>query len=126
MDRVKIGLVGFGTVGESFYRLAHATTRRSSPAGWASPSRCPGSASATPHARGRSGPGTRVVQGWQEIVDDPDVPIVVELAGGVDNPLPLIREALTREKHVITANKALLSVARPGAVRPRRRATAWS
>jgi homoserine dehydrogenase len=37
------------------------------------------------------------------------VPIIVELAGGADAPLPLIREALARGKHVITANKALLS-----------------
>ena len=55
-------------------------------------------------------PGTRVVAGWKEILDDPTVPIVVELVGGIDAPLALISEALSRGKHVITANKALLSV----------------
>ena len=58
----------------------------------------------------RGARGTKVVSGWREILDDPTIPIVVELAGGVEDPLPLIREALTRKKHVITANKALLSV----------------
>ena len=53
--------------------------------------------------------GTRVVKGWREILDDPSVPIVVELAGGAETPLPLVREALKRRKHVITANKAMLS-----------------
>ena len=108
MDRVRIGLVGFGTVGESFYNLL---TRNA-----AEFARRLGVAVDVPWVGVRDasrkrpvGPGTRVVKGWQEILDDPTVPIVVELAGGADAPLPLIREALTRGKHVITANKALLS-----------------
>ena len=108
MDRVKIGLVGFGTVGESFYNLltrnAGEFARRlgvTIEVPWV------GVRDAT---RKRAvGPGTRVVSGWREILEDPSVPIVVELAGGADAPLPLIREALSRGKHVITANKALLS-----------------
>jgi homoserine dehydrogenase len=108
MDRVRIGLVGFGTVGESFYNLL---TRNA-----AEFARRLGVTVEVPWVGVRDasrkravGPGTRVVAGWQEILDDPSVPIVVELAGGADAPLPLIREALTRGKHVITANKALLS-----------------
>ena len=108
MDRVRIGLVGFGTVGESFYRLLTRNAEEFA--------RRLGVAVEVPWvgvrdaSRPRSvGPGTRVVQGWREILDDPIVPIVVELAGGVEAPLPLIREALARGKHVITANKALLS-----------------
>jgi homoserine dehydrogenase len=108
MDRVRIGLVGFGTVGESFYRLltrnAEEFARRlgvSIEVPWVA---------VRDASRPRAvGPGTRVVNGWREILDDPDLPIVVELAGGVDAPLALIREALRRKKHVITANKALLS-----------------
>jgi homoserine dehydrogenase len=109
MDRVKVGLVGFGTVGESFYRLLTENAEEFA--------RRLGVAVEVPWVGVRDAgrprkvrPGTRVIQGWKEIVDDPDVPIVIELAGGVDNPLPLIRESLSRRKHVITANKALLSV----------------
>jgi len=108
MDRVRIGLVGFGTVGESFYNLL---TRNA-----AEFARRLGVTIEVPWVgvrdasrKRRVGPGTRVVSGWREILDDASVPIVVELAGGADAPLPLIREALTRGKHVITANKALLS-----------------
>jgi homoserine dehydrogenase len=109
MDRVRIGLVGFGTVGESFYRLVmenaeefarHLGVTVEVP--WV------GVRDASRERKVR--PGTKVVQGWRQIVEDPDVPIVVELAGGVDNPLPLIRDCLRSKKHVITANKALLSV----------------
>jgi homoserine dehydrogenase len=108
MDRVRIGLVGFGTVGESLYRLL---TRNAE--GFA---RQLGVSVEVPWvgvrdaSRSRAvGPGTRVVAGWREILEDPDLPIVVELAGGAEAPLPLVREALARGKHVITANKAMLS-----------------
>jgi homoserine dehydrogenase len=108
MDRVRIGLVGFGTVGESFYRLLVGNAEEFA--------RRLGVAVEVPlvavrdAARKRAvAAGTRVVSGWKEILDDPSIPIVVELAGGVEGPLPLVREALTRGKHVITANKALLS-----------------
>ncbi len=108
MDRVRIGLVGFGTVGGSFYRLLTANAGEFE--------RRLGVAVDVPWLAVRDAsrprnvaPGTRVVQGWQAILDDNDLPIVVELAGGAEAPLPLVREALSRGKHVITANKALLS-----------------
>jgi homoserine dehydrogenase len=44
------------------------------------------------------------------LVDDPDVEVVVELIGGAEGPaLDLVRAALARGKHVVTANKALLA-----------------
>jgi homoserine dehydrogenase len=109
MDRVKIGLVGFGTVGQSFYRLLTENAEEFA--------RRLGVTVEVPWVgvRDISRPrkvkvGTQVVRGWRQILEDPDVPVVVELVGGVDGPLPLIREALQCKKHVITANKALLSV----------------
>jgi homoserine dehydrogenase len=108
MDRVKIGLVGFGTVGESFYRLLAGNSEEFA--------RRLGVAVDVPWVGVRDasksrrvGPGTRVIKGWAEILEDPQVPIVVELAGGAENPLELVRGALRRHKHVITANKAMLS-----------------
>ena len=44
-----------------------------------------------------------------EVVDDPDIDIVVELIGGVTEAHSLIRRALQNGKHVVTANKALLA-----------------
>jgi homoserine dehydrogenase len=108
MDRVRIGLVGFGTVGESFYDLLSRNADEFA--------RRIGVSVEVPYVgvrdasrKRRVGPGTRVIGGYREIVDDPSVPIVVELVGGIDVPYDLIREALRRGKHVITANKALLS-----------------
>jgi homoserine dehydrogenase len=46
---------------------------------------------------------------FQDLLDDPQIAVVVELMGGIDHPLALVRGALERGKHVVTANKALLA-----------------
>ncbi len=45
----------------------------------------------------------------QDVLDDPHIAVVVELIGGVDQAFDLVRGALERGKHVVTANKALLA-----------------
>ncbi len=44
-----------------------------------------------------------------DIVDDPEIDIVVELMGGVELPLEIVKKALQNGKAVVTANKALLA-----------------
>jgi homoserine dehydrogenase len=44
-----------------------------------------------------------------EVINDPDIHIVVELIGGIDTPKNLILKAFQKGKHVVTANKALLA-----------------
>ncbi len=44
-----------------------------------------------------------------DVVDDPEIDIVVELMGGVDEPYQLVKKALRNGKAVVTANKALLA-----------------
>jgi homoserine dehydrogenase len=46
---------------------------------------------------------------FEDLLDDPQIAVVVELMGGIDHPLALVRGALERGKHVVTANKALLA-----------------
>lgn len=43
------------------------------------------------------------------ILDDPDIDIVIELIGGYQPALKFILEAMSKGKHVVTANKALLA-----------------
>jgi homoserine dehydrogenase len=108
MDRVRVGLLGLGTVGAAFYRLLASNAPEFA--------RRLGVTVEVPWVGVRDtsrrrdvAEGTRVVRGWQEMLDDPAVPIVVELAGGAEAPLAFVREALRRHKHVITANKAMLA-----------------
>ncbi len=45
----------------------------------------------------------------RELVEDPDIPIIVELIGGTVAAKTLMLDALKAGKHVVTANKALLA-----------------
>lgn len=44
-----------------------------------------------------------------ELVNDPNVDIVVETIGGFDPAFEVVRQALSNGKHVVTANKALIA-----------------
>ena len=44
-----------------------------------------------------------------KIVNDPEIDVVVEVAGGCDPALDLITTAIKNKKHVVTANKELLA-----------------
>ena len=44
-----------------------------------------------------------------DIINDPEIDIVVELMGGIDEPYALVKKALENGKAVVTANKALLA-----------------
>ena len=45
-----------------------------------------------------------------EIVNNPEVDIVIELIGGYDPALDLVMQAISNGKHVVTANKALIAL----------------
>ena len=46
---------------------------------------------------------------WREVVDHPEVDIVVELIGGVGVAREIIEAAIVRGKSVVTANKELMA-----------------
>jgi homoserine dehydrogenase len=46
----------------------------------------------------------------QEILNDPDIDIVVEVIGGIDETKQYIKQALLNRKHVVTANKDLMAL----------------
>ncbi|MEE1178761.1 MAG: homoserine dehydrogenase, partial [Lachnospiraceae bacterium] len=46
---------------------------------------------------------------WKEIVDDPEIEIVIELIGGIEPARTYILEALEAGKNVVTANKDLIA-----------------
>jgi len=45
-----------------------------------------------------------------EVIEDPEISVVVELMGGLEPARTLILQAIQRGKHIVTANKALLAV----------------
>lgn len=53
--------------------------------------------------------GIELSQNPDDIINDPEIDIVVELMGGVDEPFRILKSALASGKSVVTANKALLA-----------------
>lgn len=56
---------------------------------------------------------TKLTEDAFEVVNDPDVEIVVELIGGYTLAKELVLKAIENGKHVVTANKALIAVHGP-------------
>lgn len=52
---------------------------------------------------------SRLTKYPDEVINDPNIDIVVELIGGVDDAKDYILKAITNGKHIVTANKTLLA-----------------
>jgi homoserine dehydrogenase len=104
---LRVGLLGFGTVGSSFAEVVAATPEA-------------GVAITRVFNRGverkKSSERAKFVPAsaaWTENVDEvltaADVDVVVELMGGIDPAEGWLRTALSAGKHVVTANKQLIA-----------------
>lgn len=108
MERINVGLVGFGTVGSSFYSLIEKHKNRlKDQLGVEINIKKIGVNHPEKH-KGRFPEGL-ITEGYEDILNDKEIPIIIELMGGIEKPLDLVSRALKTGRHVITANKALLS-----------------
>ncbi|WP_126455506.1 homoserine dehydrogenase [Sulfuriflexus mobilis] len=110
MNPVNVGLLGLGTVGSGtvnvLARNAQEITRRA------------GRGIVVTHAAARnldaprncSTEGIKLTTVPMDVVNDPDVDVVVELIGGYDLSRELVMQAINNGKHVVTANKALIAL----------------
>ncbi|KLU21577.1 homoserine dehydrogenase [Caballeronia mineralivorans PML1(12)] len=108
MEPIKVGLLGFGTVGSGTFtvlRRNQEEIKRRAGRGIEitriavrSPSKVQGAA------------GIDVTTDFNAVVDDPSIDIVAEMIGGTGVARELVLRAIANGKHVVTANKALLAV----------------
>ena len=110
MDPVKVGLLGLGTVGGGtatiLKRNAKEIARRAGRG-----IEIDFIATLEPERAAELGVGNiRLTQDAYEVVNDPDIDIVVELIGGYSPAKELVMIALENGKHVVTANKALIAM----------------
>ena len=109
MKEIQVGIIGFGTVGSGTAQVMYEQAER---------------------IRKRSGlnivlkrvadivieklpdhfNSAILTKDANDIFNDPDIDIVVELVGGTTIAKTFVLEAIDKGKHVVTANKALLSV----------------
>ena len=103
---LKIGLLGFGTVGRA---LAELIAERGD-LGLAASSG-PGLDMELRHILRRSGKaaGPLMTESFDEIVNDPEVDCVVDALSGIEPSHEYMRQALLAGKSVVTANKAALA-----------------
>ncbi|HMT94285.1 homoserine dehydrogenase [uncultured Thiothrix sp.] len=110
MKPVKVGLLGLGTVGGGtatvLSRNAEEIARRAGRGiviDYAA-------ALDTSHAAQLGLSGVRLSNNAMDVVEDPDIEIVVELIGGYNLAKDLVLQAIQNGKHVVTANKALIAL----------------
>lgn len=109
MKAIKIGLIGFGTVGTGVVRLL--TEQRELLARRLGSPLILKKVADLDLARPRpvALPADCLTSRVEDILDDPEIDIVVELIGGTSAARDYVMRAIARGKHVVTANKALLA-----------------
>ena len=108
MKPVKVGICGLGTVGGGTYnvlkRNAEEIARRAGRG-----IEVAQIAARRPNPRCDTS-GTAVTADVFEVVNNPEISIVIELIGGYTVAREVVMQAIENGKHVVTANKALIAV----------------
>jgi homoserine dehydrogenase len=107
---VRVGLIGFGTVGRAFARLlAREAPDLALRRGVSLSLAAVGTRGAETKRDPGLGAGVRWTEDLASVTTDPGLDLVVELLGGIEPANGLIRAALGAGKSVVTANKMLLA-----------------
>jgi len=106
---VQIGLIGFGNIGQGIYKLleknralieakvgAEVRIKRVCDKVWD----CPREVDIPKEMR---------TDKFEDLINDPDIDIIVELMGGYEPARTFLLAAMNKGKHIVTANKAVLS-----------------
>ncbi|MBI4053382.1 MAG: homoserine dehydrogenase [Candidatus Diapherotrites archaeon] len=106
---IKVGLIGFGTVGAGVYRLLTEKNAKLSErigTGLEVKRVCVKNGS---KKRPVDIPKELLSTDFREIISDPEIDIVVEAIGGTTDAKKIFDGAIANGKHIVTANKALLA-----------------
>lgn len=100
MNKLRIGIIGFGTVGTGVYKTLQ---------GMENIEIVKVAVKNINKPRAVEVPTTMLTNDPYEVVNDPSVDVVVELIGGVSPAWEYIETAIKNGKHIVTANKELLA-----------------
>ena len=109
MKPIKVGLLGIGTVGGGTYRVLLRNQQEIIRRAGRGIEICIVAARDLERARSLVSETVQVTSDPFEVVNSPDVEIVVEVIGGTTLAKDLVLRAIANGKHVVTANKALLA-----------------
>src|SRR5699024_5257725 len=106
--RIKAALLGLGTVGGGVYKLAERQKNEMEQKAGAELEIA--KILVRDKEKVREGVRTELLtDNWTEILEDPQIEIVIEVMGGIEPAKTRILEALRAGKHVVTANKDLVA-----------------
>jgi homoserine dehydrogenase len=109
MDMIKIGLIGLGTIGTGVAKtLLENTSLIEDRLGFSLSLKAIADLDIT-RDRGIQVPAGMLTTDAGQLINDPEIDIIVELIGGTEPARTFILSALKKGKHVVTANKALLA-----------------
>ncbi len=109
MRKVKIGLIGCGTVGGGVVKLLFKEGSNYQDRFGPEIELSKVCSRTKSKITALGVPQERIVDDYMDIVNDPEIDIVVELVGGTGFAGDVVRAALEAGKNVVTANKALLA-----------------
>ncbi len=108
MKEIKVGLIGFGTVGSGLAEVLLAQQQRLEKRSGLSV-RLAAVADINIQELPPQFARVRLSRDAAELIGDPEIDIIVELIGGIQPAKTFVMDAIAAGKHVVTANKALLS-----------------
>lgn len=100
MAKISVGVIGLGTVGTGVIKLLQNDPRFR--VKWVALRD-----KVKPRAVDLS--GIRVTDQPFDLVNDPELEIIIEVAGGTNPAYEIIRNAITQGKHIVTANKEVIA-----------------
>ena len=112
MNKIRVGLIGYGVVGQGVAALIQKGRKEFQTKyhhDFVLKTICDRSIHKK-NTRGFS--KTKLTTDMREVLDDPDIDVVIELIGGMNPAQQIVTEALKSGKNVVTANKELIANSR--------------
>lgn len=110
MKPINVGLLGIGTVGGGTFHVLQRNSEEISRRAGCEIRMTMVADKDVARAKSVVGNAARVTGDALDVVNNPDIDIVVELIGGYGVAKDLVLKAIAAGKHVVTANKALLAL----------------
>jgi len=110
LKSVKLGLLGVGTVGASTALVLKNNAAEIARRAGRSIEIIQASRRAISAGMPQGSGDIELTEDPFDVVNNPDVDIVIELIGGYEPALDLVMQAIANGKHVVTANKALIAL----------------